>query len=91
MLHRSRPVLIIIGSVLSLASARAGPAQCRDATFRYNEMVAAIHAAIQDYERWVTASLARDDCGAEFIELQLTYRDFEIAVTDRGAECGRAE
>jgi hypothetical protein len=61
--------------------------QCREATLRYNEMVAAIHAAIRDYERCVTASLARDDCGAEFIELQVTHRDFEAAVAERAAQC----
>ena len=90
MLYRSRPVLIIIGSVLSLTSARADPERCREATLRYNEMVAAIHAAARDYERCVTASLARDDCGAEFIELELTHRDFEIVVAERAATC-RAE
>ncbi|MBV8775241.1 MAG: hypothetical protein JO166_23345 [Deltaproteobacteria bacterium] len=52
-----------------------------------NEMVAAIHAAIRDYERCATASLARDDCGAEFIDLQLTHRDFEAEVGLTGHVC----
>jgi hypothetical protein len=39
------------------------------ATANYNGMVIAIHAPIRDYKRCVTASLGRDHCGAELIEL----------------------
>jgi hypothetical protein len=67
------------------------PDQCREATLRYNEMVAAIHAAVRDYERCVRASLARDDCGAEFIELQVTHRDYEAAAEERAVKCRGTE
>jgi hypothetical protein len=33
-------------------------------------------------------SLARDDCGAAFLELQVRHRDFESAVAERQAKCG---
>ena len=78
-------------TAIVIALAAAGPEQCREATLRYNEMVAAIHAAIRDYERCVTASLARDHCGAEFIELQVTHGDLEIAVDERTAKCAGIE
>jgi hypothetical protein len=65
-------LLLAITASATTAIAEAGPEQCREATANYNEMVIAIHAAVRDYERCVTASLARDDCGAEFIKLQVT-------------------
>ena len=70
-----------------IALAAASPDQCREASVSYNQMVAAIHDAIRDYSRCLMASLARDDCGVEFIELQVTHRDFEAAVTQRAAKC----
>ena len=50
-------------------------------------MVAAIHAAIRDYERCVVASIGGDYCGGEFIELQMTHREFEGAVMERADKC----
>ena len=76
-------------AAIVIALAVASPEQCREALASYNDMVAAIHAATRDYERCLTASLARDDCGAEFIELQATHKDFEAAVTERAAKCGQ--
>ena len=70
-----------------LALAVADPEPCREATLRYNEMVAAIHTAARDYERCLAASIGRDDCGAEFIELQVTHRGFETAVAQRQPTC----
>jgi len=67
---------LITAVVIALAA--AGPEECRESTLRYNEMVAAVHAAVRDYERCLTASLGRDDCGAEFIELQVTHRDLKL-------------
>ena len=61
-----------------LLTAATDPVQCREALARYNDVVTAIHAAARDYERCLTASLARDDCGAEFIELQVTHRDLKL-------------
>ena len=72
-----------------LPTAAADPGQCRESLAHYNDMVAAIHSAARVYERCVAASLARDDCGGEFIELQATHKDFEAAVTERAAKCGQ--
>ena len=74
--------------MLVFTTAAVDAAQCREALANYNQLVTAIHAAVRDYERCLTASLARDDCGAEFIELQATHRDFERAVDERAATCG---
>ena len=60
---------------------RGGPERCREAAHRYNQAVIALHEGIRDYSRCLHASLARDDCGAEFIELQATDREFEAAIT----------
>jgi len=73
---------------LTLAALVGGNAEpCRGALAAYNNAVSAIQAAIRDYERCVGASLARDYCGGEFIELQMTHRDFEAAVDERAAKC----
>jgi hypothetical protein len=74
-------------AALMIAMAVASPEQCRETAVTHNQMVAAIHAAIRDYESCLTASLGRDDCGAEFIELQVTHRDFEAVVAERTAKC----
>jgi len=76
--------LLLLGAFTAAAS---DPEQCRAAMARFNEMVLAIHAAVRDYERCVAGSLARDDCGAEFVELQVTHRDFEAAVAERASKC----
>jgi hypothetical protein len=67
---------------------RGDPERCREAAHRYNQAVIALHEGIRDYSRCLHASLARDDCGAEFIELQATDREFEAAITERQAKCG---
>jgi len=61
--------------------------QCRAALANCNETVIA-HATVHEYRRCATASLARDDCGAAFLELQVRHRDFESAVAERQAKCG---
>ena len=63
---------VIFALVVALTAAAADPEQCREATASHNLVVGAIHAAVRDYRRCLTASLGRDDCGAEFIELQVT-------------------
>jgi hypothetical protein len=73
--------------LLSVTPAGGDTEQCREATISYNLMVGAMHAAVRDYRRCVMTSLGRDDCGAEFIELQVTHRDFEAAVAERAAMC----
>ena len=75
-------------AVLAPLAAHGDSEQCREATGNYNLMVGAIHAAIRDYRRCVMTSLGSDDCGAEFIELQVTHRDFERAVAERAAMYG---
>jgi hypothetical protein len=68
---------------------RACPGRCRSRRMpvSYNPMAAAIHAAARAYERCLTASIGRDDCGAEFIELQVTHKELEAAVTKRQTKC----
>ena len=80
--------LIFVPALLSATSVRGDPEQCRPTLASYNDLVAAIDAAVRHYKRCVMASLSRDDCGAEFIELQVTHWDFEVAVAERQARCG---
>src|SRR2546423_13779731 len=60
---------IIVALTSATMATSANPERCRETLASYNQIVAAIYAAARDYERCVTASMARDDCGAEFIEL----------------------
>jgi hypothetical protein len=69
------------------AADRGDPERCREALSNYNDLVAAIHAAISDYQQCVKASIGRNQCGGEFIELQVTHRDFEAVVDERAAKC----
>jgi hypothetical protein len=39
----------------------------------------------------VRASLGRDDCGTDYIELQMTQRFFERALDERRAKCRETE
>ena len=78
------PVRLVAGTVMLAALAAADNSQqCREA------MVVAVHAAVRAYERCVTASLGRNDCSADYMELQITQRDFERAVDERRANCER--
>jgi hypothetical protein len=79
--------LAFVAALVSVTPARGDPEQCREATVGYNQVVVAVHAAVREYSRCATASLARDDCGAEFTELQVTHRDFEAAVAAYGRAC----
>ena len=78
--------LVLLASVMS-GSGNEASEPCRQAHAAYNDAVSAIHAAIRDYERCVGASMALDDCGAEFIELEATHRDFEDAVGQHRRAC----
>jgi len=51
---------ILIAALLPATSVHGDPEQCREAVASYNQMVAAMHAAVHDYRRCLTASLARD-------------------------------
>ena len=75
--------------MLAALTAADNSQQCPEALASYNEMVIAVHAAVRAYERCVAASLGRDDCGADYIELQVTQRDFEAAVDEWRAKCER--
>ena len=79
--------LAVIIALTTSAAGRDDPERCRQALASYKDVVAAIHAAIRDYEQRVKASIGRDYCGGEFIELQVTVRDFEAAVDERAAGC----
>jgi hypothetical protein len=89
-----RAVVGIVVLAVLIASdnpAAENPQQCREALAAYNEMVVAVHAAARAYERCVKASLGLDDCGADYIELQVTQRDFELAIDERQAKCRTTE
>jgi len=59
-------------ALLFAAAARGDHEQCREAIAAYNDIVITVRSAIRDYRRCMAASLGRYDCGAEFIELQVT-------------------
>jgi len=79
--------LALTAALASATPAHGDPEQCRAATVDYNQAVVAVHDAIREYRQCLTASFTRDDCSAEFIELQVTHRDFEAAVSAQIAAC----
>jgi hypothetical protein len=86
-MRRWSALLVVAGLVFALTPAVADPEQCREATATYNLMVGAIHAAVRDYTRCLAASSGRDDCGAEFIELQVTHRELEAGIAEWQTKC----
>jgi hypothetical protein len=80
---------LAVMAALATSGADGGdhPERCREALSNYNDLVAVIHAAIRDYHRCVKASIGHDQCGGEFIELQVTHRDFETVVDERAVKC----
>jgi len=88
-LHRADVgVFLTVAMTVCVLPTRSDPERSREAAHRHNQAVIAVHEAIRDYSRCLHASLARDDCGAEFIELQATHREFESAITEPQAKCG---
>jgi hypothetical protein len=82
------PMLFLaVAMTVCVLPTRGDPERCREAAHRYNQAVIAVHEGIREYRRCLQASLARDDCGAEFIELQVTHREFEAAVDERQLKC----
>jgi hypothetical protein len=81
------PRLAFIAVLVAAPAVCGDPERCRGAAANYNQLVASIHSAIADYRRCLNAGLVRDECGTEFIELQVTHRDFEAAVAERVAKC----
>jgi hypothetical protein len=81
-------LFLTVAMTVCVLPTRSDPERSREAAHRHNQAVIAVHEAIRDYSRCLHASLARDDCGAEFIELQATHREFETAITEPQAKCG---
>ncbi|MCW5694416.1 MAG: hypothetical protein KIT48_18820 [Pseudolabrys sp.] len=76
--------------VLALALAIPGAAladECGDAVRDYNDILAQLHTANDEFTACVADSLGRKTCAKEFARLQSAYRMFESAVVMYTRQC----
>ena len=86
---RSFVILSVIALLAgaSAASSRADPAQCGEATSRYNSALDDVTDALRAYSRCVSDSRGHDDCSSKFSRLRSAQDDFESAVSNYLSEC----
>ncbi len=65
----------------------APPSDCRSAAAGYAAAVASVTEALRTSEQCVSASGGRNQCSAEFDELDGAHRDFEDAVAEYRRAC----
>ena len=65
----------------------ATPTDCRSAAAGYEAAVASVTDALRTYEACVGASRGRNQCAAEFDELDGAHHDFEDAVAEYRQAC----
>ena len=78
--------------IVVLAVALAMPAaaladECGDAVRDYNDVLAQLHTANDEFTACVADSLGRKACAKEFTRLQSAYRQFESAVAMYTRQC----
>ncbi len=63
------------------------PADCRSAAASYAAALAAVTEALRTYEACTATSLGRNQCAAEFDELDGVHLDYEDAVAEYYRAC----
>jgi hypothetical protein len=65
----------------------ATPSDCRSAAAGYSAALASVTEVLRTYEACVGASRGRNQCSAEFDELDGAHRDFEDAAAEYQRAC----
>ncbi len=84
----------IVGPLLILATVVDGNSDADDCvkiSASYEAVVAAVADASHTYQACVAASRGRDDCTAEYGDLDLAAARFEAVVADYGKACRPGE
>ena len=72
--------IVVLALALAIPAAAAAD-ECGDAVRDYNDILAQLQTANEQFNTCVADSLGRKTCAKEFARLQSAYRMFESAVT----------
>jgi hypothetical protein len=74
-------------ALVALITPEAAPLDCRSAAAGYSAALASVTEALRTYEACIGASRGRNQCSAEFDELDGAHHDFEDAVAEYQRAC----
>ena len=77
---------VVLALTLALPAAAAAD-ECGDAVRDYNDILAQLHTANDEFTACVADSLGRKKCAREFARLQSAYRQYESAVAMYTRQC----
>ena len=78
--------IVVLALTLALPAAAAAD-ECGDAVRDYNDILAQLHTANDEFTACVADSLGRKKCAGEFARLQSAYRQYESAVAMYTRQC----
>ncbi|KQY99978.1 hypothetical protein ASD45_03555 [Pseudolabrys sp. Root1462] len=78
--------IVVLALTLALPAAAAAD-ECGDAVRDYNDILAQLHTANEEFTACVADSLGRKKCAREFARLQSAYRQYESAVAMYTRQC----
>jgi hypothetical protein len=78
--------IVVLALTLALPAAAAAD-ECGDAVRDYNDILAQLHTANDEFTACVADSLGRKKCAREFARLQSAYRQYESAVAMYTRQC----
>ncbi|MCW5692186.1 MAG: hypothetical protein KIT48_07465 [Pseudolabrys sp.] len=78
---------VIVFALALAVPAAAWADECGDAVRDYNDILAQLHTANDEFTACVADSLGRKTCAKEFARLQSAYRMFESAVVMYTRQC----
>lgn len=78
--------IVVLALTLALPPAAAAD-ECGDAVRDYNDILAQLHTANDEFTACVADSLGRKKCAREFARLQSAYRQYESAVAMYTRQC----
>ncbi len=79
---------LLAASLVALAiTPDAPPSDCRSADAAYDAALASVTEALRTYEACLAASRGRNQCAAEFDELDVARLDYEDAVAEYERAC----
>jgi hypothetical protein len=88
MLSVIQPTNPVMGALLVfVVGSMSDTDACRQVANRYEMAAAAIIDALRIYEKCVDASHGRDDCSAEYSDLDVAQDRFETAVSEYNERC----
>ena len=83
----THPIRIVALALALAIPAAAAADECGDAVRDYNDILAQLQGANEQFNACVAESLGRTTCTKEFARLQSAYRQYQAAVTMYTRQC----